>query len=94
MLDLFSLLLLLLRLAFNLQVGQCWLAIEGCDPIQALKALSISLLRVKEFRWLDDKAGHQQQYKQRDNEDEETNLEPILNISNDGEQHNFTQSPK
>ncbi len=93
MLDLFSLLLLLLRLAFNLQVGQGWLTIEGCDPIQALKALCISLLRVKEFRWHDDKAGHQQQYKQRDNEDEETNLQPILNISNDGEQHDFTQSP-
>jgi hypothetical protein len=69
------------------------LTIEGCDLIQTIKTLIISLLRIKKFGRLDDKAGHQQQNKQRDNEDEETNLQPILNISNDGEQHDFTQSP-
>jgi hypothetical protein len=93
MLDLFRLLLLLLWLAFNSQVGQGWLTIEGCDLIQTIKTLIISLLRIKKFGRLDDKACHQQQNKQRDNEDEETNLQPILNISNDGEQHDFTQSP-
>lgn len=93
MLDLFSLLLLLLRLALDVKVGQGWLAVESCDPIQAIKALFISLLRVEELRRLDDEIGHQQQNEQGNDENIEANRKPILDVSNDGEQHDFTQSP-